>query len=438
VKISIFGLGYVGAVSVACLAALGHEVIGVDVSPDKVAMVNAGQSPMIEEGLDDLLTTGIAAGRIRATSDAPTAVTASDVSLVCVGTPSAEGGEPDLAFVLRVCQEIGQALATKDAYHAIVVRSTVLPGTTEERLVPLLESASHKQAERDFGVSFNPEFLREGTAIHDFRHPPFTLIGQLGPRGGEIAAALYEDLEAPLLVVPMRVAETVKYASNAFHALKVAFANEIGALCKRQGIDGHQVMDIFCLDEKLNLSGRYLKPGFAFGGPCLPKDLRALLSHAQRLGLSLPVLEAILPSNDLQIRRGLDLVRQQGGKRIGILGLSFKPGTDDLRESPLVTLIELLLREGCLIKIFDKNVTPANLLGANRAYVERRIPGIESLMVQSVEEVLAGSQVIVIGSRAPEFTRVLQSVGPDQTVIDLVRVQKTMGSMDAVYEGICW
>jgi GDP-mannose 6-dehydrogenase len=438
VKISVFGLGYVGSVSVGCLAALGHEVIGVDVNPMKVDMINAGQSPVIEAGLGDLIAEGVKASRLGAITEASEAVIASDISLICVGTPSNENGDLNLTYVERVCQQIGQALARKDGYHAVVVRSTMLPGSTEERVIPILERSSGRQAGQNFGVSFNPEFLREGTAVHDFHHPPFTLIGQYDGRGAEIAADLYAGVDAPLLIVPLKVAEMVKYANNAFHALKVTFANEIGNICKRQGVDSHQVMDIFCMDEKLNLSSYYLKPGFAFGGSCLPKDLRALLYHGHHLDLKLPVLEAILPSNELQVKRGFELIRQTGSKRVGVLGFSFKAGTDDLRESPLVELIETLVGKGYQVKVYDKNVSLARLHGANRAYIEREIPHIATLMCGSLEEVLAESEVIVIGNKAPEFRQVLQQVREDQVVIDLVRIVEDINQLNARYEGICW
>ncbi|MDY7076305.1 MAG: UDP-glucose/GDP-mannose dehydrogenase family protein [Chloroflexota bacterium] len=437
-RISIFGLGYVGSVSAGCLTALGHDVIGVDVNPIKVDMINAGKSPVIEAGLDDLIAAGVKAGRLRADTRGGEAIAASDISLICVGTPSDNNGNLNLTFVERVCQEIGQALATKESYHVVVTRSTMLPGSTEEQVIPILESASGHQAGRDFGVSFNPEFLREGTAVHDFHHPPFTVIGQYDERGAKVIAELYADIDAPLLTVPLKVAEIVKYANNAFHALKVTFANEIGNICKRQGIDSHQVMDIFCMDENLNLSPYYLKPGFAFGGSCLPKDLRALLYYAHHLDLSLPVLESILPSNELQIKRGLELVKQAGKKKIGVLGFSFKAGTDDLRESPLVELIETLIGKGYQVKVYDRNVSLARLHGANRAYIEREIPHIATLMYDSMEEVIAESEVIIIGNKAPEFHQALQRVRQDQIVIDLVRILKDIDQLDAQYEGICW
>ena len=437
-KISVFGLGYVGSVSAACLASIGHEVIGVDVNSTKVEMINAGQSPAIEKGMDILVNEGVQTGRLRAVTSALEAVHATDLSLVCVGTPSADNGNLDLRYVERVCREIGQALSSKTSYHTVMLRSTMLPGSTEGDIIPILEQASGCRAGQNFGVVFNPEFLREGTAVQDFRCPPFTVIGQHEPRGAETAARLYEGIEAPLLIVPVKVAEMVKYTNNAFHALKVAFANEIGNICKRQGIDSHQVMDIFCRDQKLNLSSYYLRPGFAFGGSCLPKDVRALLYSAHHLDLSVPVLEAILPSNELQVRHGFELIRQTGCRRVGVLGFSFKAGTDDLRESPVVELIESLIGKGYQVSIYDQNVSLARLYGANRQYIERVIPHIASLMCNSIEEVLARSEVIIVGNRSPEFAAISQHLGDDHVVIDLVRVLDHTDGLGPRYQGICW
>jgi GDP-mannose 6-dehydrogenase len=355
-----------------------------------------------------------------------------------VGTPSHDNGGLDLTFVERVCQDIGRAIAEKGGAHTVVLRSTVLPGTSRKVVIPVLEQASGLVAGQGFGLSYNPEFLREGTAISDFYHPPFTVIGELDLEAAEVTASLYQDLDAPLVMVPLEASEMVKYACNAFHALKVTFANEVGNLCKRQGIDSHKVMEIFCMDDKLNLSGYYLKPGFAFGGSCLPKDLRALLYHGRRLDQHLPVLEAILPSNQLQVKHGVDMIIAAGCKSIGMLGFSFKAGTDDLRESPLVEVLETLLGKGYQIKIYDRNVSLARLHGANRAYIEREIPHIATLMCDSLDEVLAQSKVIVIGNNSREFNEALKRVRPDQKVIDLVRILEDSDHIDAQYEGICW
>ena len=437
--ISIFGLGYVGAVSVACLADNNHTIIGVDVNPTKVDMISRGHSPIIEEGLGALLKKGVKAGRVCATTDSHKAVHNTDISFVCVGTPSNPNGSLHLDYVRKVCEEIGAALATKDRYHVIVARSTMLPGSTEEVVIPALESTSGKKAGKDFGVCFNPEFLREGSSIKDFYVPPLTVVGaDDDEKAAGIVTELYAMLDAPLMVVPLKVAEMVKYANNAFHALKVSFANEIGNICKQQGIDSHQVMDIFCQDKKLNLSPYYLKPGFAFGGSCLPKDLRAILYHCRHFDLQLPVMESILPSNRKQIDVAYQMVRQTGSKRIGILGFSFKAGTDDLRESPMVELIEYIIGKGYKVKVYDKNVSLANLQGANRAYIEQEIPHIASLMANSIDEVLSESEVIVIGNGAPEFRSILDKVADNQIIIDLVRISKEINNLDENYEGICW
>ncbi len=437
-KISIFGLGYVGAVSVACLADSGHHIIGVDVNPTKVDMIKRGHSPIIEEGLDQLLKQGVGSGRIRATADQFAAVQESDISFICVGTPSNHNGSLNLNYVRNVCKAIGKALATKTAYHAVVARSTMLPGSTEDFVIPALEESSGKRAGRDFGVCFNPEFLREGSSIKDFYDPPFTIIGSDDERAAAVVAELYAMLDAPLMVVPLKVAEMVKYANNAFHALKVCFANEIGNVCKQQNIDSHKVMDIFCQDKKLNLSPYYLKPGFAFGGSCLPKDLRALLYHCRHFDVQLPLMESILPSNRKQIDVAYQMIKRTGRKRVGVLGFSFKAGTDDLRESPMVELIEYLIGKGYQVKVYDRNVSLANLQGANRAYIEQEIPHIATLMGDRIDHILAKSDVIVIGNKAPEFRDVLAGLQEHHIVIDLVRIIQQFDRLNSQYQGICW
>ncbi|MAT97553.1 MAG: GDP-mannose dehydrogenase [Anaerolineaceae bacterium] len=437
-NISIFGLGYVGAVSAAALADNGHRVIGVDVNPTKVEMINAGRSPIIEAGLPELMQKGAEAGRICATVDSYQAVFDTDLSIICVGTPSHANGSLNLSYVQRVCQQIGAALADKSAYHVVIARSTMLPGSTEELVIPILEETSGKQAGRDFGVCFNPEFLREGSSIKDFYDPPFTVIGSDDERAAAVASELYAMLDAPLLTVPLKTAEMVKYACNAFHALKVTFANEIGNICKQQNIDSHQVMDIFCQDTKLNISPYYLKPGFAFGGSCLPKDLRALLYHARQLDQEPPVLQAVLRSNRQQVDKAYQLIRRTRHKRVGVLGFSFKAGTDDLRESPMVELVERLIGKGYQLRVYDRNVSLANLQGANRAYIEKEIPHIASLMCDSVEDVLADCEVVVVGNGAPEFRQVLDQVRPEQIVIDLIRISDETGHLNGHYNGICW
>src|SRR6186997_6832 len=402
-KASIFGLGYVGSVSAASFAADGHEVVGVDVNADKVAAVNAGRSPIVEPGLDELLGLGVAEGRLRATTDTADAIQSSEVSLLCVGTPSRKNGSLDLTYLERVCRQIGAALHDKPSYHVVVVRSTVLPGTTHSVVIPALEAESGKTYGDGFGVSVNPEFLREGTALKDFRKPPLTLVGHNHAADATGTMALYQSIDAPLVSTSIRVAEMMKYTSNTWHALKVCFANEIGNLCKAVGVDSHEVMDIFCRDEKLNLSSYYLKPGFAFGGSCLPKDVRAMQYRAKEVDLEMPVIESILASNQLQVQHALDLVMDSGKKRIGLLGFSFKAGTDDLRESPIVILAEALLGKGYQLSIYDKNVSIARLVGANKEYIEKQIPHLSSLLCGTIDEVIDGSDVIVVGNSAPEF-----------------------------------
>jgi GDP-mannose 6-dehydrogenase len=437
-RVSVFGLGYVGTVSAAALAAGGHHVVGVDVNPDKVAKVNAGKSPIVEPGLDELLDRAVSNGRLHAITDTAAAVASSDVSLLCVGTPSRKNGSLDLSYITRVCDELGAALRHKPDYHVVVVRSTVLPGTTHEVVIPALEAASGKKYGDGFGVSVNPEFLREGTALKDFRSPPLTLVGHNHAADASGTIALYAAIDAPLVSTSIRAAEMIKYTNNAWHALKVCFANEIGNLSKRLGIDSHEVMDIFCRDEKLNLSPNYLKPGFAFGGSCLPKDLRALQYRAKEVDIDLPLIQSILPSNKLQVQRAIDEVIDTGKKRIGMLGFSFKAGTDDLRESPLVILAETLLGKGLKLKIYDKNVSLARLVGSNKEYIEQQIPHLSALLCTTIDEVLGHSDVIVVGNQSPEFVEAMPMCRQDQIVIDLVRLPIDGRSFKADYRGICW
>ena len=436
-RLSVFGLGYVGCVSAACFAREGHEVLGVDVNQTKVDIINGGKSPIVEAGVGELIGEMVAGGKLRATTDSAEAVEASEISLICVGTPSNSNGSLDLAYVKRVCQEIGGALERKRERHTVVIRSTMLPGTIETVVVPTLEVYSGKKAGRDFGVCINPEFLREGTSLKDFYSPPFTLVGADDEDVAAIVRRLYAGVDAPVLVVAVKAAEMVKYTCNCFHALKVSFANEIGNICKGLGIDSHEVMDAFCRDTKLNLSPYYLKPGFAFGGSCLPKDLRAVTYKAKELDVDVPVLSAVLQSNRLQVERAVEMVLRTGKKRIGLLGLSFKAGTDDLRESPTVTLIETLIGKGMKIGIYDRDVSLARLFGANKEYIEREIPHISQLMRESIREVLDDAEVLIVGNKAEEFRQIESELRGDQVLIDLVRLfddRKTDGS----YQGICW
>lgn len=437
-RLSVFGLGYVGCVSAACFAKEGHEVVGVDVNASKVEIINAGRSPIVEAGVGELIAEMVEAGRLRATTDTAAAVAATDASLVCVGTPSNPNGSLDLTYVKRVCQGIGAGLEAKRARHTVVIRSTMLPGTIEETVVPVLEVYSGKKAGRDFGVCINPEFLREGTSLKDFYAPPFTLVGADDEDTAAVVRGLYRGVDAPLIVVGVRAAEMVKYACNCFHAVKVAFANEVGNICKGLGIDSHEVMSVFCQDTKLNLSPYYLKPGFAFGGSCLPKDLRAVVYKAKELDVDVPLLASVLPSNRRQVERAVEMVLRTGKRRVGVLGFSFKAGTDDLRESPLVALIETLIGKGMQLALYDRDVSLARLFGANKEYIEREIPHISQLMRGSVEEVVTESDVIVIGNKAEEFRAAESALAAEgKTVIDLVRLfdGRTSG---AGYDGICW
>ncbi len=436
-RISVFGLGYVGAVSSACLAASGNDVVGVDKNATKVDLINRGCSPIIEAGVEEIIQAATKDGRLRATTATYDAIRESELSLVCVGTPSEMNGSLKLDFVRKVCEEIGIALRTIDRYHVIVIRSTILPGTMRSVVIPTLEQQSGKRANEDFGVCFNPEFLREGTAVNDYYHPPKTVIGESDARAGDRLLRLYEDLAAPVFRTALEVAEMVKYVDNTWHALKVGFANEIGSISKALAIDSFEVMDIFCRDTKLNLSPYYLRPGFAFGGSCLPKDVRALNYRARTLDVDTPILSSILASNDAHIKRGIDLVMGEGRRKIGILGFSFKAGTDDLRESPLVELIERLIGKGYDLRLYDRNVNLAKLTGANRDYILNHIPHIANLMRESIEEVLEHADVIVIGNGAPEFAQVPGMLRSEQKVIDLVRVKADFGDTPQ-YAGICW
>ncbi|MGE0451158.1 MAG: nucleotide sugar dehydrogenase [Vicinamibacterales bacterium] len=437
-KVSVFGLGYVGSVSAAAFAADGHDVVGVDVNRDKVAAVTAGRSPIVEPGLDEQLASAVAAGRLRATTNTADAIASTEVSLLCVGTPSRRNGSLDLTYLERVAAEIGREIAKKPSYHVVVVRSTVLPGTTHELVIPALERESGKTYGDGFGVSVNPEFLREGTALSDFRKPPLTLVGHNHAADASGTIALYRSIDAPLVSTSIRVAEMIKYASNTWHALKVCFANEIGNLCKRFSVDSHEVMDVFCRDEKLNLSSYYLKPGFAFGGSCLPKDVRALQYRAKEMDVDVPVISSILPSNRHQIEVAIDQVLQTGKRRIGLLGFSFKAGTDDLRESPLVILAEALLGKGCTLRIYDHNVSVARLVGSNKQYIEEQIPHLSSLLREDIDEVIRDSDVVVVGNRSAEFASAVERCRPDQIVIDLVRLPVPGALLQAEYQGICW
>jgi GDP-mannose 6-dehydrogenase len=434
-KITVFGLGYVGSVVSACLGQDGHDVTGVDLDINKVNSINNSKSPIVEPQLEEAVAKAVGAGSLRARTCAENI---GDVSFVSVGTPSNENGSFGVSQILRVAEQIGVLLTKTEHFHVVNIRSTVLPGTVEEKIIPLLEARSGKKVGQGFGVCVNPEFMRETTAVHDYYHPPLTVIGASDERSESLVASLYERIDAPMERCSIRTAEMMKYACNAFHALKITFANEIGNFCKALSIDSHEVMTIFCKDTKLNLSPYYLKPGFAFGGSCLPKDLRALLYESKIRDVELPMLNSLLNSNRLQVERALNQVRKTGKHKIGVLGLSFKAGTDDLRESPIVSLIENLIGKGYSISIYDEEVSLARIHGANKRYIEHSIPHISSLLKESIQEVVQQSEVLVVAKKGSSFEENLAGLNHGTEVIDLVRIFSDSSKRPAYYEGICW
>jgi GDP-mannose 6-dehydrogenase len=437
-RISIFGLGYVGAVSLACLARDGHQVIGVDIDPVKLDLIRNRKSPILEEGIQELMRDVVESGRVKVTDDAAQALRETELSFVCVGTPSASNGSQDLTAILRLAEQLGVALRDKPEFHTIVIRSTVQPGTLEEKIEPILEQASGKRSGMDFGLCFQPEFLREGSSIRDYDHPPYTIVGGNCERAVNAVREVFQHLEARFLVTNIRVAEALKMSCNAFHALKITFANEIGRVSQALGIDSHEVMRLVCADQRLNISPAYLKPGFAFGGSCLPKDLRALTSIARQNDIELPMLASLLTSNRVHIDHAVDKILKLGRPKVGMLGLSFKTGTDDLRESPLVLVAKRLIGEGCELRIFDPEVQLSRLLGANRSYIDAHIPHLKSLMCPSMAEMLEPSEVILVGLQQSALNDALQArVRPDQHVIDLVNLPNR-DLLRCRYEGVCW
>jgi GDP-mannose 6-dehydrogenase len=437
-NISIIGLGYVGAVSAACFAKIGNHVIGVDINNLKVDMINNGKCPIVEKDLDKIIQNMVNNGRLSATSELNEAISKTDLAMICVGTPDKNDGGIDLSAIVRISEDIGKALKKKQDYFVIVIRSTVLPGTINNQIIPILERESGKKLGVDFGICMNPEFLREGTSVYDFYNPPKIVIGEYDDKSGEPLIDLYKQIEAPLVRTGLKKAEMVKYADNAFHALKVTFANEIGNICKKLTIDSHAVMDIFCMDNKLNLSPYYLKPGFAFGGSCLPKDLRAITNLARDMGIKTHVMDSILESNEYQIKKVVDKLTEYKGRKLGFCGLSFKHGTDDLRESPLVKVIETMLGKGFKIKVYDNNVSIAKLMGANKDYIETEIPHIASLICSSNMELIKDSEIIIIGNNEDKFRKDLKYINENQVVIDLVRIVDTSADIKGEYYGICW
>src|SRR6201993_5130970 len=438
-SISVFGLGYVGTVTAACLAHMGHNVIGVDLSPTKVEAMQAGPSPIVEPRVGTLISECNRSCRLHATSDAEAAVLKTEISFLCVGTPSLRNGKLDLGHIEPVCREIGQALKKKNSFHLVVLRSTVLPGTAETIVVPALEQASGKKMGKDFGVCVNPEFMREGTAVADFLEPAMTIIGAADSAHSGMLREIYKWAPGKIFETSFRSAEMTKYVCNAWHAVKVAFANEVGTLAKELGVDAESVVEIFTADNKLNISPSYLKPGFAFGGSCLPKDVRALNYRAKELDLALPLFESVLPSNDAHLDRAIEIVLSTGKKNIAMLGLSFKAATDDLRESPQVQLVKRLIGEGCQLKIWDDNVSLGRLIGSNRQYIEEVIPHIGSLLCESLDQVVQKADVVVIGTRGIERKRLESHLRPEQVVVDLVNLEKARRpAAGKAYEGLCW
>jgi GDP-mannose 6-dehydrogenase len=435
-NVSVFGLGYVGCVTAACLARDGHHVIGVDVSDDKVAIINDGRSPIVEPGLEQLVRRLVREGRLSATTSAAEAVRDSDIALICVGTPDIGHGQPDLDALSRVATTIGESCAWRTTPFTVVVRSTVLPGTNDLVREHLTAAATANGRVADVRLVSNPEFMREGSSIRDFDHPPFVLIGADNAESAAIVRSLYAAVSADVVETSIRTAEMIKYVCNCFHALKVCFGNEIADLCDALGADAQEVMRIFRLDRKLNISEAYLTPGFAFGGSCLPKDLRAMLCASRLHAVEVPLLSSILPSNERQVRRAIEAVLQHKKKAIGVVGLAFKPDTDDLRESPMVSLVETLIGKGCAVRILDPNVVMARLRGANRQYIETEIPHIASLLCDTVECLVDHAEVIVIGATCPESAQVLAAARPDQAIVDLTR--GAIGMPGAIREEPVW
>jgi len=438
-SISVFGLGYVGTVTAACLAHKGHSLIGVDLSPAKVEAMGSGRSPVVEPRVAELIAESHSAGRLTATPNSEEAVLNSQISFLCVGTPSLRNGKLDLGHIEPVCREIGQALKKKKEFHLVVLRSTVLPGTAESIVVPTLEKSSGKKLGMDFGVCVNPEFMREGTAVADFLEPAMTVIGAADPKHSGMLREIYAWVPGGIFETSFRSAEMVKYVCNAWHAVKVSFANEVGTLAKELGVDAEALVEIFTADTRLNISATYLKPGFAFGGSCLPKDVRALNYRARELDLILPLFQSILPSNDEHLDRAVEMVLKSGKKKIAMLGLSFKADTDDLRESPQVQLVKRLLGEGRQIRIWDDNVSLGRLIGSNRQYIEEVIPHIGSLLSTNLTEVIEGAEVVVIATRGLNRNALRGCIRPEHVVIDLVNLdRKSRPATAGAYEGICW
>ena len=432
-NISIFGLGYVGCVGMGCLASQGHKIIGVDVSDTKVELINQGVPTIVEKDIDKLIMDGHKKGMVSATKDFVKAVHSSDISFICVGTPSSDNGHLDLTYIMKTAEQIGEALKEKTGFHVVVIRSTVFPGTNE-KVGQLIADISGKEIDKDYAIVSNPEFLREGTAVNDYLNPPLTVIGSSSEKAVDIMKQVYEWSSAPVEIVPIGVAEMIKYVNNSYHALKVVFANEIGSICKKLNIDSHEVMRIFCMDKQLNISPYYFRPGFAYGGSCLPKDLRGLQTLAHDLYLDTPVLNAISPSNSTLIERQTEAIEKFGKKKIGVLGLSFKAGTDDMRNSPIIHIIESLHGKGFEVKIFDKNVSLSRIIGKNKSVIEERLPHLSTMLIDNMEEVTDWADVLIIANKDSKFSEIVTK--PEQIIVDLVRVKELEKYNN--YNGLWW
>jgi GDP-mannose 6-dehydrogenase len=437
--ISVVGMGYVGVVSAACLAKEGHTVIGVDSYKNKVDIINSGKSPIVEEKIDDLVAEGVVKGKLSATLDIFQAVSKSDLVFVCVGTPARENGRIDLKYIKKVSAEIGSALRNKNERISVALRSTIFPGTMQNVVIPIMEESSGKTAGKDFDLCFNPEFMREGSSVFDFYNPPKTIVGEYIHGNGDRLVEIFSGFTSEkLFKTDLQTAEMVKYVDNLYHALKISFSNEIGLVSKKLGIDSHEIMNIFCSDTKLNLSPKYFKPGYAFGGSCLPKDLKAFVYESKLLDLDLPLIRSIQQSNENQIAFAIDMIKATGKKKLGIFGISFKDGTDDLRESPLVKLVEILIGKGFKVSIYDKHVSIAKIFGSNKDYILNEIPHISTLMCESIDEVAEMSDVLVFGHKNTDNQRVFAKYGDRKHVIDLVRLTEDVKNTEANYSGICW
>ncbi len=435
-NISIFGLGYVGCVSIGCLAKNGHHVIGVDVSQVKVNQINDGKATIIEKDIDEIISEQRKKGNIEATTDSKSAILKTDISIVAVGTPSSNKGHLNLDYIFKVAEIVGSGLKEKTSFHIIAIRSTIMPGTCDT-FAKIVEEASGKIRNIDFAMVDNPEFLREGTAVDDYYNPPLTLIGSDNRKAAETVAELYKKLPGEIILTDLKIAEIMKYVNNTFHALKISFGNEIGNICSEIGIDSHKVMEIFCKDKQLNISPYYFKPGFAFGGSCLPKDLKGLQTLAHDLYLSVPVIDSINKSNEAQISRALEIIQEVGKKRIGILGLSFKAGTDDLRNSPAVTVVETLIGKGYSVKIYDKNILLSNLTGTNKVYIDQHIPHLSNHMIHDIDDLDKDVDVIIINNKEPEYLEILEKTNDTIVIIDMVRLSESIRNKNN-YIGINW